>query len=348
MTKKLLYVIAGISMLLGSPAFAENTAMISLSSAKTSYEVGQDIQVAVFVDPKNQTYDTAQAEIRFPAQLLELKSFSLNPLFSLASPDNGFDNAAGTASYGAGIPGGTDQKLLFGTATFKVKADGSAAVSLVGGSLVLAAGQNIAATSASSVQFSLAKPIVEPPAEPKPTTLAPASVVKKTQPAPIATQAEEGDEEKIEAESPTIKTVNPNEIPLAAAASESRASSNSNWFLALLVLFGSQATGFTHKESDVDVGYLSNKKFSFDDEAHFNADLIPVFKNMNISLVNLKMAPPLLLRQIVDNAVVLFERYPHIFVEIFLRAMRDYEEATPIFKLRETYLKRRIKEYQNA
>ena len=197
--------------------------------------------MAVFVDPKGQTYDTVQAEINFPAALLEVKSFALNPAFSLASPDNGFNNAAGVASYGAGIPGGTTQKLLFGTLTLKVKAEGAAAVSLATGSVVLAAGQNITASVASSLQFTLAKPVVEPPVEPKPTTPTPASVVKKTQPTPTATQAEEAASaessgEPKEETNPEITTVNPNEIPLAAAVSESQASSNNNWLLALIIL----------------------------------------------------------------------------------------------------------------
>ena len=118
--------------------------------------------------------------------------------------------------------------------------------------------------------------------------------------------------------------------------------------LALVALFGSQTSGFTHKESDVDVAYLSDKELSFEEEATLNADLIPVFQNDKISLVNLKKAPPLLLKQIVSNAVVLYEQRPHIFIEQFLYALRTYEEAAPLFALREHYLKRRINEYKHA
>ena len=81
-----------------------------------------------------------------------------------------------------------------------------------------------------------------------------------------------------------------------------------NYNLSLVVLFGSQASGKTHKESDVDVAYLSLAKLSFDDEARLNADLTEVFRNDAVSLVNFKTAPPLLLKQIVTNAQVLYER----------------------------------------
>lgn len=118
--------------------------------------------------------------------------------------------------------------------------------------------------------------------------------------------------------------------------------------LDLLTLFGSQVSGFTHKDSDVDVAYLSPLTLSFDNEASLNIDLIEVFKNENISTVDLKKAPPLLLAQIVNNAVVLYEKTPHIFNEIFLYALRAYEEAKPLFELREQYLTRRINEYKHA
>lgn len=118
--------------------------------------------------------------------------------------------------------------------------------------------------------------------------------------------------------------------------------------LTLVVLFGSQATGHTHKESDVDVAYMSDKKLSFHDEVLLNTDLTEAFRNDKVSLVNLKTAPPLLLKQIVANAVVLYEKTSHLFTEIFLYAMRTYEEAKPLFKLREQYLARRINEYKYA
>jgi len=116
--------------------------------------------------------------------------------------------------------------------------------------------------------------------------------------------------------------------------------------LTLVVLFGSQVSGFTHKESDVDIAYLSDSKLSFDDEVRLNAALMEVFKNDAVSLVNLKTAPPLLLKQVVTNAVVLYERTPHLFTHIFIIALRMYEEAMPLFELRSHYLAKKINAYK--
>ncbi|HBV01769.1 MAG TPA: hypothetical protein DEF00_05325 [Candidatus Taylorbacteria bacterium] len=118
------------------------------------------------------------------------------------------------------------------------------------------------------------------------------------------------------------------------------------YHFSLVVLFGSQATGFTHKESDVDVAFLSENKMSFEDEVSLNTDLTEVFKNDKVSTVNFRKAPPLLLKQIVQNAKVLYEKTPHLFDDMLLYALRTYEEAEPLFRLREEYLKRRISEYK--
>ncbi|MBI2623501.1 MAG: nucleotidyltransferase domain-containing protein [Candidatus Liptonbacteria bacterium] len=108
--------------------------------------------------------------------------------------------------------------------------------------------------------------------------------------------------------------------------------------LSLVVLFGSQATGQTHKESDVDVAYLADKKLSFDDEVLLNFDLTEVFRNDKVSLVNLKTAPPLLAKQIVTNAVVLYERSQSLFNEAYLYALRNYDDAEILFELRRDFL----------
>lgn len=118
--------------------------------------------------------------------------------------------------------------------------------------------------------------------------------------------------------------------------------------LTLVVLFGSQVTGFTHKESDVDVAYMSDRKLSFYDETLLNTELTEVFRNDKVSLVNLKTASPLLLKQIVMNAIVLYEQAPHLFTETFLYILRVYEDAKPIFDLRAHYLSRKISEYKNV
>jgi predicted nucleotidyltransferase len=116
--------------------------------------------------------------------------------------------------------------------------------------------------------------------------------------------------------------------------------------LSLVVLFGSQATGQTHKESDIDVAYQSDQKISFDEEIQIDADLIELFKNNDVQLVNVKKASPLFLKKIVENAIVLYEKNRGIFTDLLLYSLRMYEEAGVLFDLRDHYLKHKILQYQ--
>ncbi len=118
--------------------------------------------------------------------------------------------------------------------------------------------------------------------------------------------------------------------------------------LSLVLLFGSQATGHVHKESDVDVAYMSDAKKSFDDEAMINYELTEIFRNDRVDLVNIKNASPLLLMHTVKKAVILYERTPHLYNSLFAHALKTYEEAKPLFDLRRHYLNNRIKGYQHA
>lgn len=118
--------------------------------------------------------------------------------------------------------------------------------------------------------------------------------------------------------------------------------------LSLVVLFGSQATGKTHKESDVDVAYYSHSKLNFDQEISLNADLTGIFKNDKLSLVNLKIASPLLAKEIVSHGIVIYTDDSSLFGQLYARAFRMYEEAKPIFELRRHYINNRLKEYHHA
>lgn len=118
--------------------------------------------------------------------------------------------------------------------------------------------------------------------------------------------------------------------------------------LSLVVLFGSQATGYTHKESDIDIAYVSEKHLSYEDEIRLDSDLTGVFKKDEISLVDLNRASPLLAKQIVSKGIVLYEKKKYIFSDFYIRSLRMYAEAEPLFKLRRHYLDYKIKQYQHA
>jgi len=107
------------------------------------------------------------------------------------------------------------------------------------------------------------------------------------------------------------------------------------------VLFGSSVTGKTHKESDVDIAYLSTKNLGIREEAQMMLDLNPILKSQRIDLVNIHLAPPLLLYAISDNGQVLYQTNPLNFYELRAYAFKRYVEAKPLFELKE----RRLKEY---
>ena len=79
--------------------------------------------------------------------------------------------------------------------------------------------------------------------------------------------------------------------------------------LILVMLFGSRVTGKTHKESDFDFAYLSDKKLSFEDEGRIIIELAPIIGARDerlINLSNIRKAGALLLKEIFDQHQILF------------------------------------------
>ena len=107
--------------------------------------------------------------------------------------------------------------------------------------------------------------------------------------------------------------------------------------LKMILLFGSQVTGRTHKESDIAV--LPEKNLTFEQEVYLNTDLVNVIRE-NANLTNLRKAPPLLIKEIIDNYKILYEKYDHVFDAFYLYALHRYrEEGVVILKIRENKAK---------
>jgi len=86
--------------------------------------------------------------------------------------------------------------------------------------------------------------------------------------------------------------------------------------LELLLLFGSRVNGkMLHKESDFDVAYLSDKKLDLMEESRLIIELMPIFKSDKIDLANVKMAHPLLLKQIFANHKIIFCRNLSVYFQ---------------------------------
>lgn len=119
--------------------------------------------------------------------------------------------------------------------------------------------------------------------------------------------------------------------------------------LDLLLLFGSQVSGKTHKRSDIDIAYFpKQKEFDLGDQSKLAVDLMSVFGRGDIDMVDLRSAPPLLMRKVADNCIVLYEREKSIFNNFYIRAVRAYFDSKVLFGVRSEYVSAKIKEYQNA
>lgn len=113
--------------------------------------------------------------------------------------------------------------------------------------------------------------------------------------------------------------------------------------LSLILLFGSQASGATHLESDVDLAILPEDELSAEEEIELNTKFCNLLQTDRVDTVNLKKASPLLLKQVLDNCKILFQKNPQVFSRFEARTLRKYQEAKPLFEMRHEKLKQSIK-----
>ncbi len=115
--------------------------------------------------------------------------------------------------------------------------------------------------------------------------------------------------------------------------------------LKLVLLFGSQADGRTHKESDFDLAYLPEKNLSYDDEIDINLQFTYIFKHDRVDTVDMRKAPPLLLYAIFRECLILFKKDDLIFPTYRAYAYKKYIEAKPFYEEKFKRLKEKIKNY---
>ena len=113
--------------------------------------------------------------------------------------------------------------------------------------------------------------------------------------------------------------------------------------LGLVMLFGSQVTGKTHKESDFDVAYLSDKKLSFEDEGRVIIDLAKIIGARDerlVNLCNIKKAGTLLLKEIFDRHQTLFCADLNVYDSYKIFSVKNFIESRPLFDLRDFLIKK--------
>lgn len=118
--------------------------------------------------------------------------------------------------------------------------------------------------------------------------------------------------------------------------------------LDLIVLFGSQVKGKVMKESDIDIGvFRKNKKIDFEEMLKLYQVLGQIFgKRVDIS--NLTMAGPLLRYEIAKHGKVLYEKHPTSFQYFMIRAMKEYFDFEPYYRLEEKMVKKSLQHFHRA
>lgn len=115
--------------------------------------------------------------------------------------------------------------------------------------------------------------------------------------------------------------------------------------LSMALIFGSRASCKTHSGSDIDIAYLSSAPLSLEDESQLALDLAGILKTDLIDLVSIRASSPLLLKEIADNAVVLYESKKSLFSEFRIYSFKKYFESKRLFELRRDYLNKKLGQY---
>ena len=135
-------------------------ASIYLTPTSGNYSVGSTIRITVKVNTNTTAVNTAESNITYSTDTLDLLSVSSGNNFYLASPGSpGKGN--GTAFFSGGIPtpGYNGTGGVLGIMTFRAKAQGSASVSVTGGKVLLNDGQGTNVYSGGSgAKFTISPP----------------------------------------------------------------------------------------------------------------------------------------------------------------------------------------------
>ncbi len=115
--------------------------------------------------------------------------------------------------------------------------------------------------------------------------------------------------------------------------------------LKLLLVFGSQASGKTHKFSDYDFGFLANAKLNYQQKSELENDLAKLVACQFVEVVDLKKASPFMLKEIIKNNQLLFEQ-EFEYENFFSYAVRTYLDAEKLFNLQDQLYTQTIKKYK--
>lgn len=112
--------------------------------------------------------------------------------------------------------------------------------------------------------------------------------------------------------------------------------------LLLVILYGSQATGKNHKESDIDIAVLGNNGLSFEKLVDLNNKFMDIFKVNTIDVKSLHRTDPLFRYQVMRDGILLYgKRRDYNYFKAY--AFQDYHDSYDLFRLKEIIIKKRLK-----
>ena len=182
---------------------------ISLSSTSINIAQGQNFNLVVAINPQGTNNYTVKAELQYPADLLEVRTFTLANNW-MALSQQGYDlidNENGLLIKTAGYPGGVSEPITFGTISFLAKQAGSGVIKVGDNSFVLdATNQDVLNSTLAQTSVVIASPISEPSppdtSEPEEEVITEKEEEVITETIPTSTQTEEepAQEDEVEAE----------------------------------------------------------------------------------------------------------------------------------------------------
>ncbi len=117
-------------------ASSVSASSIGISPSAATFVPGESFNVSVSINPQSSTIYTAKLNLKYPADMLSVESWSFGGSWSpLNQPGyDSIDNNNGTLTKTAGYPGGLSSGAVLGTVRFKVLKEGTAQISVTGSS----------------------------------------------------------------------------------------------------------------------------------------------------------------------------------------------------------------------
>ena len=98
--------------------------------------------------------------------------------------------------------------------------------------------------------------------------------------------------------------------------------------LSFVAIFGSQATGATHRKSDIDIAIIRKQPISFDERLKIIGDFSDMLEREDVEIVDLTSASPTLMHAVVRDGKLLYEEKENNFLNWKIYAIKIWMETS--------------------